>query len=201
MKPLVLTIGEPAGVGPELSVAARRILRDEVPFFLLGDPAHLPAYAEIEIIDSPEQALGCSPDKLPVLPHLFPGKVTPGQPVAEYAADVIAVIKRAVGYVQAGQASAIVTNPIAKEVLKRGAGFAYPGHTEYLAALAGPDVQPVMMLASTALKIVPVTIHVAVSEVPALLTAELLESTIRITARALRDDFGIAAPRIAIAGL
>jgi len=201
MKPIVLTIGEPAGVGPEIAVAARRMLQDEVPFFLLGDPGHLPASAELEIITAPEQALEAQPGKLPVLPHLFPGKVTPGRPVHDYASDVIDVIRRAVGFVQDGRASAIVTNPISKEVLKRGAAFAYPGHTEFLAALAGPDVQPVMMLASPSLKVVPVTIHVALSEVSRLLTGELIESTIRITADALRSDFGIAAPRIVVAGL
>jgi 4-hydroxythreonine-4-phosphate dehydrogenase len=201
MKPIALTIGEPAGVGPEISVAARRILGDEVPFFLIGDPGHFPSTAQLDIIHTPADCLSSPAGALPVLPHAFPGPVRPGVPVPAYASDVIAVIERAVRLVRGGEAAALVTNPINKAVLKAGAGFAYPGHTEFLAALAGPDVQPVMMLASPALRIVPVTIHVPLADVPRLLTRELIASTLRITHAALRRDFGIEAPRIAVTGL
>jgi 4-hydroxythreonine-4-phosphate dehydrogenase len=201
MKPIALTVGEPAGIGPEIALAARRILGSEVPFFLIGDPGHFPRSAQIDVIHTPEDCRTSPPLALPILPHVFPGPVRPGVPVPDYAREVIAVIERAVRMVQAGEVSAIVTNPINKAVLKAGAAFAYPGHTEFLAALAGPDIQPVMMLASPALRVVPVTIHVALRDVPTLLTPDLLLSTIRITDAALRRDFGIAEPRIAVAGL
>ena len=110
------------------------------------------------------------------------------------------MIARAVDLVQQGAAAAICTNPIHKKALKDGAGFAYPGHTEYLAALAGVD-RVVMMLASDSLRVVPVTIHIALRDAPGALTADLLAATIRITRDGLIRDFGIAAPRLAVAGL
>lgn len=110
------------------------------------------------------------------------------------------MIERAVGLVQAGLACAVCTAPIHKKALKDGAGFGFPGHTEFLAHLAGVD-RVVMMLASPDLRVVPVTIHIALAEVPAALTAELLEDTIRITDAGLRRDFGLVRPRLAVAGL
>jgi 4-hydroxythreonine-4-phosphate dehydrogenase len=124
----------------------------------------------------------------------------PGQPDPRNAAATIAAIGRAVALVRAGDAAAICTAPISKKVLIDGAGFAHPGHTEYLAALAGVD-RVVMMLASDRLRVVPTTIHIALSRVPEVLTPDLLRETIEITARGLRDRFGIARPRIAVAGL
>jgi 4-hydroxythreonine-4-phosphate dehydrogenase len=112
----------------------------------------------------------------------------------------VAAIDRAVALVQAGAAAAVVTNPINKKALKDGAGFAFPGHTEYLAHLGGVE-RPVMMLVSPELRVVPVTIHIALAAVPGALTAALIEETARITAQALIDDFGIARPRLAVAGL
>jgi 4-hydroxythreonine-4-phosphate dehydrogenase len=124
----------------------------------------------------------------------------PGRPDPANAQVVVAAIDRAVALVQAGEAAAVVTNPINKKALKDGAGFAFPGHTEYLAHLAGvPRV--VMMLASPLLRVVPVTIHIPLADVPRALTADLIEETARITAAALSRDFGIARPRIAVAGL
>ena len=110
------------------------------------------------------------------------------------------MIARAVALVRAGEASAITTAPINKKALKDGAGFAFPGHTEYLAALAGVE-RVVMMLACPDLRVVPVTIHIPLSEVPAALTPGLLEETLRITRAGLVESFGIAAPRIAVAGM
>jgi 4-hydroxythreonine-4-phosphate dehydrogenase len=137
---------------------------------------------------------------LPVLRHDFPALAVPGKPDPANAASVIAVISRAVALVQAGAASAVCTSPINKQALHEGAGFGFPGHTEYLAALAGvPHV--VMMLACPQLRVVPVTIHIALDQVPEALTADLLEQTLRITHAGLIRDFGIAAPRIAVAGL
>ena len=200
LPPIVMSCGEPAGVGPELAVAARRVLGRDVPFFLLGDPTHLPKGAPFSLISSPSHALDVAGDVLPVLAHPFAAPARPGQPDPANAAGVIEVIARAVKLVQAGEASALCTAPIHKQALKEGAGFAFPGHTEYLAHLAGVD-QVVMMLASNLLRVVPVTIHIALAEVPRTLTPALLEATLRITEAGLRRDFGLTRPRIAVAGL
>ena len=198
--PIALTCGEPAGIGPEIAVKARLALGAEVPLFWLGDPVHLPAGANWHAITHPSQAGAVPVDILPVLPHVFPGKSTPGAPDPVDAAQVIDVIRQAVHLVQAGAASAVCTAPIHKKALKDGAGFAFPGHTEFLADLAGvPRV--VMMLACPDLRVVPVTIHIPLDRVPGELTPALLEDTIRITHAALIHDFGIARPRLAVAGL
>jgi 4-hydroxythreonine-4-phosphate dehydrogenase len=197
---IALTCGEPAGVGPELAVAARRALGASVPFFWIGDPRHLPLGSAVAMIDSPDEAAGIASDRLPVLRHDFASAATLGLAKPEHAKDVIAVIERAVTLVQSGQAAAVCTAPIHKKALKDGAGFGFPGHTEFLAHLAGVD-RVVMMLASPLLRVVPVTIHIALSDVPAALTPALLEETLRITEAGLRRDFGLSAPRIAVAGL
>lgn len=198
--PVALTCGEPAGVGPEIAVNARALLRADLPFFWMGDPAHLPQGSAYQLITAPEQALDVGAEYLPVLAHPFQGPAVPGRPTPAHAADVIAVIARAVDLVQQGRAGAVCTAPIHKKALKDGAGFAFPGHTEYLAALAGVD-RVVMMLACPELRVVPATIHIPLAEVPAALTETLLEETLRITEAGLRRDFGIARPRIAVAGL
>ncbi|MEC9198292.1 MAG: 4-hydroxythreonine-4-phosphate dehydrogenase PdxA [Pseudomonadota bacterium] len=198
--PIALTCGEPAGVGPEIAVRAWETLGARLPFFYLGDPAHLPAGSKIAEITDPAEAVAASASALPVLRHDFPAPAVPAKPDAANAQGVIDVIARAVDLVQKGAASAVCTLPINKHVLQSGAGFAYPGHTEYLAALAGVD-RVVMMLASPLLRVVPTTIHIALSDVKAALTPELLEETLWITHNALIRDFGIPAPRIAVAGL
>jgi 4-hydroxythreonine-4-phosphate dehydrogenase len=198
--PVALTCGEPSGVGPELAVAARAALGAAVPFFWIGDPRHLPQATPIAEISDPSQAVSVPAHLLPVLRHDFAAPALHGQPAPENAAAVIAVIERAVALVQAGAASAICTAPIHKKALKDGAGFAFPGHTEFLAHLAG-GCEVVMMLASPLLRVVPVTIHIPLAEVPKALTADLLEAAIRITDAGLRRDFGLARPRLAVAGL
>ncbi len=198
--PVVLTCGDPAGVGPELAVKAHLALGGSLPFFWLGDPRHLPQGAKWAEIAAPADAAQVPADTLPVLVHAFAAPATPGVPTPENAQGVIDVIAQAVALVQSGAASAVCTAPINKKALKDGAGFAYPGHTEYLAALAGVD-NVVMMLAAPALRVVPVTIHIAIADVPAALTTDLLEQTIRITHAGLVRDFGLPAPRIAVAGL
>lgn len=198
--PIALTCGDPAGIGPELAVAARRIVGAGVPFFWIGDPRHLPAGTDFVPIAQPAEAARVPLDRLPVLVHDFPCGVTAGTPDPRLAQGVIDVIARAVALVQAGEASAICTAPIAKKVLKDGAGFAFPGHTEFLAHLGGVE-RVVMMLACPELRVVPTTIHVALADVPRLLTPDLLEETIRITEAGLRRDLGLARPRIAVAGL
>jgi 4-hydroxythreonine-4-phosphate dehydrogenase len=199
-RPVALTCGEPAGIGPEIAVKARLALGREVPFFWIGDPRHLPAATLFREIATPAEAQHVAPDTLPVLPHPFASGAHPGQPDPAHAADVIAVIARAVRLVMAGEASAVCTAPIHKKALKDGAGFAFPGHTEYLADLAGVD-SVVMMLACDALRVVPVTIHIPLADVPDALTPALLEAALRITHAALIRDFGVASPRIAVAGL
>ena len=197
---IALTCGEPAGIGPEIAASAWQALRDALPFFLIGDPGHVPEGVPVAVIDRPSEAAGVAARALPVLAHPFPGPRVPGRPQAAQAQGVIDVIARAVALVQGGEARALCTAPIHKQALQEGAGFAFPGHTEYLAHLAGVG-RVVMMLAAPALRVVPVTIHIPLSEVPRALTADLLEETIRITHAALIRDFGIAAPRLAVAGL
>ncbi|MFN4173343.1 MAG: 4-hydroxythreonine-4-phosphate dehydrogenase PdxA [Pseudorhodobacter sp.] len=199
-QPIALTCGEPAGIGPEIAVAARARLGAEVPFFWIGDPRHLPPGTAIAEISRPSEAAAVAPDRLPVLPHGFDGPARPGQPQPGHAADVIAVIARAVGLAMEGEIAGLCTAPISKKALKDGAGFAFPGHTEYLADLAGVG-RVVMMLACAQLRVVPVTIHIPLADVPATLTPGLLEETLRITHAGLRRDFAIAAPRLAVAGL
>ena len=197
MRPLVMSCGDPSGVGPEIALKAWEALRGEVPFVWLGDPAHLPAGAAVEILDAPGP---CSGGGMPVLQMRFAAPARPGQPDPANAQGVIAAIARGVELVQAGAAAGLVTCPINKAALKSGAGFGFPGHTEYLADLAGvKDV--VMMLACAELRVVPMTIHIALAEVAGSLSVEKLESTIRTTHAALMRDFGLAAPRLAVAGL
>ena len=196
---VLLTCGEPAGIGPELAPLA---MASDVDFAWIGDPRHLPAGTIFTVIGDPGDPVPAG--HLPVLRHDFAAPTTPGRPNPANAIGVIEVIARAVQLVQQGKVSAITTLPINKHALKEGADFGFPGHTEYLAHLAG-DVPVVMMLASTTVtppcRVVPATIHIPLSEVPAALTDDLLESAIRITHAALIRDFGIPDPRITVAGL
>ncbi|MBY6055072.1 4-hydroxythreonine-4-phosphate dehydrogenase PdxA [Leisingera daeponensis] len=198
--PIALSCGEPAGIGPEIAVKAWQALRDSCPFFWIGDARHLPAGTPVTEIASPAAAAAACADSFPVLPLTFGGGTAKGTADPDNAAGVIESIETAVQLVRSGKASAVCTAPIHKKALIDGAGFAYPGHTEFLAALAGRE-RVVMMLASDQLRVVPATIHIALSDVPAALTPELLRETIGITAAGLRDQFGIASPRIAVAGL
>lgn len=196
---ILLTCGEPAGVGPELAVKA---LGCGVDFAWIGDPRHLPAGTPVAQITAPDAQV--PPGHLPVIRHDFAADATPGRPNPVNAQGVIDVIARAVDLVGRGDFTAMTTAPINKQALKEGAGFAFPGHTEFLAHLAG-NVAVAMMLASTnvspACRVVPATIHIPLEQVPAALSDEVLEQAIRITHAALIRDFGIAAPRIAVAGL
>jgi len=203
-RPVIVSCGEPAGVGPEVVAKAWAQLRGALPLVWVGDPAHLPPGTPFRIIADPSEAAGIAAEALPVLAHRFPAPATPGIPSPQNAAEVIAVIARAVALVQAGAGLAVCTAPLHKGALYAGAGFAFPGHTEFLAHLAG-DVPVAMMLASEhidpPLRVVPTTIHIPLSEAPRALTQALLADTIEITRAALIRDFGIADPRIAVAGL
>lgn len=198
--PIALTCGEPAGIGPELAPLARARLGAEVPFFWIGDPDHLPTGTAIAVIETPAQALSVAAHLLPVLAHRFPAPQRPGIATPANAASVVEVIARAVGLVTSGQAAAVCTAPINKKALHDGAGFGFPGHTEYLSHLAG-DVPVVMMLACAALRVVPATIHIPLCDVPGAVTEPLLEQVIRLTHAGLIRDFGIANPRLAVSGL
>ncbi|CUJ88430.1 4-hydroxythreonine-4-phosphate dehydrogenase 1 [Ruegeria denitrificans] len=199
-QPIALSCGDPAGIGPEIAAKAWSELRDSCPFFYIGDAAHLPPEIPVARISNPTEAAETSASALPILQLDFPAINVPGRPDPVNAPSVIAAIERGVSLVQSGAASALCTAPIHKKALIDGAGFSYPGHTEFLAALAGRS-RVVMMLASAQLRVVPATIHIALSEVPSALTPDLLRDTIAITAEGLRNQFGIAHPRIAIAGL
>ena len=218
MTPLALTLGDPAGIGPELALAAwlRRTAQAArpalPPFFLVADPdfiertaSRLGLHVPVAEID-PETAAEVFPRALPIvaLPSGTAIAAEPGKPDPAHAGATLESITAAVGFVQAGRASAVVTNPIAKYVLTQ-VGFAYPGHTEFLAALAVPPglpaPLPVMMIWSEDLAVVPVTIHVALRRVPELLTQDLVERTARIVAQDLKARFGLAAPRLVLAGL
>ncbi len=195
-RPLVVTCGEPAGIGPEVVTRARAAV--DMPFYVLGNPDHFDGHGiEIRVIEAPGQATA---DALCILPHDIPGPAVPGRPDRGQAAGVISAIARAVEMAMSGRAAGVVTAPIHKKALKDGAGFPHPGHTEYLAALAG-GADVVMMLACPELRVVPATIHVALDRVVEELTPEALETALRVTHAGLRRDFGIAAPRLAVAGL
>jgi 4-hydroxythreonine-4-phosphate dehydrogenase len=204
-RPVALTLGDPAGIGGEIALRARAALDARVPFFLIGDLGHMAALGgrlgiPVAPIDAPEAAAAVPAGTLPVLDHPLPRPAPPSAPDPANAAAVVAIIERGVELVRAGRALALCTNPIHKKPLQDGAGFAFPGHTEFLAHLSGAP-RPVMMLAAPVLRVVPVTIHIALAEVPRALTAALLEDTLRVAHAGLVSDFGIAAPRIAVAGL
>ena len=210
--PLALTLGEPAGIGPDLALEIwRRRVELKLPaFYLIAPPEFVSARARLLKLDvplavvAPEEASAAFTHALPVAPLGGAISALPGKPDATSAPAAIASIRRAVEDVLAGRAAAVVTNPVAKNVLYR-SGFAEPGHTEFLARLAAEatrkPMHPVMMLWSPELAVVPVTIHLPLREVPNKLTIELIVQTGRIVAGDLAARFAIAQPRLAIAGL
>ena len=210
--PLALTLGDPAGIGPDITLLAfaARSRESIPPFVLLGDAAVLAARAEalglsvdIATVTSAREAAGLFADTLPVLPIEVSGPVVAGRPSQAAMAAVKHAIERAVALVQGGEARALVTNPVSKSHLYQ-AGFPFPGHTEYLAALAAGDGEPllpVMMLVAGPFKVVPVTIHMPLKDVPGSLTRELILKTIEITETDLRRFFGYVRPRLALSGL
>jgi 4-hydroxythreonine-4-phosphate dehydrogenase len=207
--PLAMTMGDPAGIGPELALAAWRDRTPDGPFVVFAVPGILAAAAKragliAPIIETdPAGAEAAFLKGLPVVPLKNAVEDAPGRPSAVNAAATMESIERAVEAVHQGQARAVVTNPIAKATLYE-AGFKYPGHTEYLGALAdgrGAPVFPVMMIWSEILAVVPVTIHIPLAEVTNALTADLIIRTARIVDRDLRVRFGVSRPRLAVAGL
>jgi 4-hydroxythreonine-4-phosphate dehydrogenase len=212
VQPLALTLGEPAGIGPDLALAIwrRRAEFAVPPFYIVADPDFLGRRAgqlrlDVPIsVATPASAAASFRSALPVVPLDVAITAEPGHPDRSSAPAAVASIRRAVADVMAGAASAIITNPIAKNVLYNW-GFAEPGHTEFLATLAqeatGKILRPVMMLWSPELAVVPVTIHLPLREIFGQLSTKLVVETGRIVAHDLVTRFGIAHPRLAIAGL
>jgi len=208
--PLALTMGDPAGIGLEIALHAWRDGASlAAPFFVLADPQAVErvdralGWATPFEVTTPEGAAAAFGRALPIVALNARADVAPGRPDPAAAPAILESISRAVDYVRSGAASAIVTNPIAKKTLYE-AGFAHPGHTEYLGELAaawGGPAQPVMMIWSPLLAVVPVTIHVSLAEAARTLTRELIETTARIVARDMRERFRVEKPRIAVAGL
>ncbi len=215
-KVLAVTMGDPAGIGPDIAILAwLHRHREHIPaFFVVGDPALFRDRANlfadagqvsIAVIDAPEQAQDHFSDALPVLPLRTPlGEVVAGEPANAHAAAVIASIEEAVNLVVARRAAAIITSPIAKYVLRE-AGFAHAGHTEFLAELAArhgrPGLTPVMMMASSRLRAVPVTVHIPLKDVPFAITKDRIIKTASITSAWLSRYFGVPNPRLAVCGL
>ncbi|MGE4221449.1 MAG: 4-hydroxythreonine-4-phosphate dehydrogenase PdxA [Alphaproteobacteria bacterium] len=206
---LALTMGEPAGIGGEIALKAwlARTREAVPPFFLVDDAGRLARLAErldwrvpVAAIDAPEEAKGVFHRALPVLPQALPVDPQPGRPETANARSVLGAIETAVRLVQKGRAAAIVTNPVQKQILYA-AGFAHPGHTEYLAALAGGSPRPIMMLACPGLRVVPVTTHLPLADAVAALRTDEIVAVGLATAAALEADFGILRPRLAVAAL
>ena len=192
-------MGDPAGIGGEIAAAAWRSLRQTGPeFVVLADPDWMAAYAPAQRVETVAQARFA--DAVPVLPIGLSRPARPGHPDTANAAAIIASIEQAVRLAQAGSVAGLVTNPISKAVLQA-AGFPHPGHTEFLAELTGAAGREIMMLASPMLRVVPVTIHVSLRTALDLLTTGSIVAASRATHAALIADFGVAAPRLAIAGL
>ncbi len=212
MQPLALTLGEPAGIGPDLALAVwhRRAELDLPRFYVVADPEFLRRRADRLDLDvpiaivTPAAASTSFPSALPVVALDVQVSAEPGRPDRSSAPAAIASIRRAVADVLAGFAAAIVTNPVAKNVLYNW-GFAEPGQTEFLARLVqeatGKPRRAVMMLWSPELAVVPVTIHLPLRAVFQNLSTELIVETGRIVARDLAVRFRIPRPRLAIAGL
>ncbi|EQB30565.1 4-hydroxythreonine-4-phosphate dehydrogenase [Sphingobium ummariense RL-3] len=200
-----MTLGDPAGIGPEI-VAKSWVMREAwglPPFFAIGDPASLRAVwsGPVAVIETPTQAAAAFPHALPCLKVADAGEVVPGVPSTDGARTAFQALEVAVGLARAGSAAGLVTAPVGKEQLY-GVGFTHPGQTEFVAERCGVSPQnAVMMLAGPSLKVVPVTIHIPLAEVPAALTVDLIRARALTTVKGLQRNFGIARPRLVVAGL
>ncbi len=206
--PLALTMGEPSGIAAEITLKAWRELKDCGPAFaMLGDPGWLDATATalslripIRPVRDMAEAATVFAQALPVLPIHLPRPATPGHPDPALAGAIIDSITRAVALAQSGEAEGVVTNPIQKSTMTL-SGFAFPGHTEFMEHLAGDGVRASMMLIGGGLRVIPVTIHEPLRQAVARLSTAMIVAAGRDAAEALRQDFGLACPRIAVAGL
>ena len=207
-QPLALTMGEPSGIAGEIVLKAWRAGDGKLvpPFVYLGDPHwlraeahHLRSHTHVVEVSSCAEALKRFSDGIPVLSVALAEKPVYGQPCQANAGSVVASISKAVELVQSGQAAAVVTNPIQKALLY-GAGFKFPGHTEFLAELSHSP-NPIMMLATDDLRVVPVTVHVSLASAIQSLSSDAIQTCARVVHEALIKMFGIAKPRLAISGL
>lgn len=209
--PLALTLGDPAGVGPEIVVKAWNWLRETGPAFMVVGDLHSLASASVagstilRRVTTPEEALRVFPEAIPVLDIPLRAPVIAGQPSPAAAGAIVQWIETAVGLALSGAVGGVVTAPIAKAPLYD-AGFRFPGHTEFLGELTAAATYdgargPIMMLAAQDLRTALVTVHEPISRVPGLLTIEKVVNVALVTAQSLRRDFGVADPRIAVAGL
>jgi len=203
--PLAIALGDPAGIGPEIVAAAWDARRTQrlPPFFAIGDLRSIKAVwsGPIVVLGSPGDAAAMFPHALPLVQVDDPGEIVPGTPNLAGARCALDSLEIAVGLCRAGTAAGIVTGPVSKAQLYA-IGFTYPGQTEFIAERCGIAAANVaMMLAGPSLRTVPVTIHTPLAQVPAVLTTELIVARCRVVVRGLQRDFGIAAPRLAVAGL
>lgn len=208
--PLALSLGDPAGIGPEITVKAWRALREQGPaFMVVGDAQALASApgvpAPIRVVTGPEEAVRTFAAAIPVLDLPLATPVVAGQPNPANGGAVIRWIETGAGLALSGQVSGLVTAPIAKASLYA-AGFRFPGHTEFLADLTAAGAHdgprgPVMMLVAADLRVALVTIHSPLAAVPGLLTVEGIVNAGLVTAQALKRDFGIEHPRLVLAGL
>ena len=204
-RPLCITLGDPAGCGPSMTMDAWRTLRDrsDLTFYVRGAPA-LYNDVPVALIAGPRESEALFKDALPVIPlQADIGEVTPGRPDPSSAEATLESIEHAIADAMSGEAGGVVTNPISKALLKE-TGFAHPGHTEYLAELSaghGPVPSPVMMLVGGGLRVALATIHMPLSDAIAAITPERLTTVAHIVHSTLVSDFGLETPRIAFTGL
>lgn len=205
--PIAVTMGDPAGIGGELTLAAWLARRGAGPaFFVIDCPARLAAVAKALNLNvpirecAPEDAAGIFADALPVMPQTLPSTPVPGRPDPTHAHAAIASIKLATELALSGRAAGLVTNPVYKRNLYE-AGFKYPGQTEFVGALTDPTAQPIMLLASPALKVAPLTTHLPLLDAIRAVSTEAIVQLGAALAAALAQDFGASPARIAVAGL
>lgn len=207
--PLAYSIGDPAGIGPELAAAAWALRDAEAlpQFFVVGSARVIEEAARgrrlnvpVRAVKTPDEVAGCFADALPVL-DLADLPYRPGEPDDAGASLALSALATATGLVRSGAAGALITGPVAKSRLAR-VGFDHPGQTEFVAEACGiTPGNAVMMLAGPSLRVVPITVHVALRDVPDLLSTELIRNRAAIAAAALVRDYGVSAPRLAVAGL
>lgn len=205
IRPVAIAMGDSAGVGPEITAKAwaARELHSLAPFFAVGDLRAVEKVwnGPLARIDDPSEAPDAFSNALPVLSIGDAGEVVPGSPDIDSAHAALQSLEMAVGLVRSGAAGALVTGPVSKAQLYH-IGFPHPGQTEFVAERCGvADENTVMMLAGPTLRVVPITVHVPLAEVPGLISTKLIVAKGRVTARGLLRNFGIEKPRLAFAGL
>ena len=204
-RPIAVTMGDPAGVGPEVAARAWTARRehDLPPFVAIGDIAAIEAVWDgpVARVGDMEQVVRAFGTALPVWHLEDSGALAPGHPTPAGATCALHALETGIGLTRTGASDALVTGSVSKHAL-HGIGYTHPGQTEFIAERCGVTAtNAVMMLAGPALRVVPLTVHIPLAEVPERLTAELIAAKARIVARGLSRDFGIVAPRLAIAGL